>query len=487
MAMIVSKLLIHFFIHEDTRRRTKKEDWRLNLVASFFVKLRVSWWMKKLFVLLALILFVTPLFAQRQRPKLLQPQHSKYAGRILLIPYDGRPVSWKLPRMVAHITDYEIIYPPRELLGDATNALDADRVIEWAKKQDYEQLNGVIVSLDALAGWTGEAKPEQAKARLAFVNWVRQRKPDLPIYGFTQKARDEISSLVFDDLLIEPDGNEAAYLLVARFLHRTYQRPLKILPVASAEYPAPVLQALTRKIEAVGGQLVTSGKADLFLFLHMPNTDATKQANFAEALAKAIAAGYYVALADVSGNAEPLIAILREHKQLDLLQAYSATPEPEIAIGKALAQCSARLIAAKVLRTSLEIDQLRRAERAQVELMVTRYLEDWGYASKVRTLLETHVREQLKADPGQLGTATEAAETFLNHEIKLLAEELFRSQFRYNLHSVKLGDGTRVNFQVELLQRCKARLPWQHTAEIELDIGIHLPMLVGINPYPARR
>ncbi len=451
------------------------------------MKLRKTWWGKKILVVLVLLLFVTPLLAQRQRPKLLQPQHSKYAGRLLLIPYDGRPVSWKLPRMVARVADYEIIYPPRELLGDATHPPDAERVIAWAKKQNYEQLNGVIVSLDALAGWTEQAKPEQIKTRLAFLTWVRQRKPDLPIYGFTQKARDEISGLVFDDLLIESDANEAAYLLVARFLHHTYQRPLKILPIASAQYPAAVLQALTRKIEAVGGQLVTSGKADLFLFLHMPDTDAAKQVNFADALAKAIAAGYYVALADVSGNAEPLLTALRERKQLDLLQAYAATDEPGSAIGKALAQCSARLLAAKVLRTSLEIDQLRRAERAQVELMMTRYLEDWGYASKARTLLETHVREELKADPGQLGTATEAAEAFLNNEIKLLAEELFRSQFRYNLHSVMLGDGTRVSFQVELLQRCKARLPWQRTAEIELDIGIHIPMLVGINPYPARR
>lgn len=449
-----------------------------------FVKLRVVSWMNKASIFLLLISLVAPILAQ-QRPKMLQPQRSRYAGRILLIPSDGRPASWKLPRMVARIADHEIIYPPREFLSDAT--IDAERVIEWAKKQDYSQLNGVIVSLDTLAAWASESTPEQVKRRLAFITWVRQQKPDLPIYGFTQKARDEVSGLVFDDLLIEPNSSDAAYLLVARFLTRTYQRPVKVLPIASDEYPEAVSKAVTSKISAVGGQLVTSGKADLFLFLHVPTTDTTKLANFTEALAKALAAGYYVALADVSGNPEPLIAAMRERKLLDWPQAYAASSTPEVAIGKALAQCATRLIMAKALRTNLELDQLGRAERAQVELLMTRYLEDWGYATKVQPRLATYVREELKADPDNLGAAHEQAETFLNNEIKTLAEELFRTQFRYNVHSVMLKDGTRASFHVELLQRCRARLPFRRINEIELDVGIHIPLLVGINPLPARR
>ncbi|MBS1812361.1 MAG: DUF4127 family protein [Acidobacteria bacterium] len=438
-------------------------------------------------VLFCLPLFFTATWAQNKRPKLQLLERSQYAGRILLIPYDGRPVSWKLPRMIARVADYEIIYPPRELLGDLTHPPDADRVIEWAKKQNFDQLNGVIVSLDALAGWTGETTPGQSKSRLEFIHWMRQRKSDLPIYGFTKKARDEISGFVFDDLLIDPDNNEAAYLMVARFLHRTYQRQTKITPIASTEYPPAVLKAINRKIDAIGGQLVTSGKVELLLFLYVPNTDEVKTAKFFEALVKAIASGYYVALADVSGNPEPLIAALRERKQLDMLHAYAAASDPDIAIGKALAQVSARLVAAKVLRPMLEIDQLHRGERAQVELMMTRYLEDWGYPAKIRANLETHIREQLKADPGNLGNTAESAEAVLNTEVRLLADEIFRTQFRYNVHSVMLKDGTRADFQVEMLQRCKARLPFQRTNEIELDVGIHIPMLVGINPYPARR
>ena len=435
------------------------------------------------FLLLWLCL-LAPSFAQRPRPKVLPTQQQQYAGRLLLIPRDGRPVSWKLPRMIARVADHEIISPPREMLGAATTALDAERVIEWAKKQDLSQLKGVIVSLDALLENATEA---QAKERLDFINWLRQRAPDLPIYGFAEQSNDALSKLVFDDLLIEPKSDSAAHLLVARLLNRIHQRPPKVLTIVSDDESLPIFKAVANNIEAVGGQLVKNGKADLFFFLHTPNTDPVKLAVFTETLAKTIAAGYYVALADVSGNTAPIIAALRERKQLDLLQAYAASREPDEAIGKALAHCSTRLLAAKVLRPSLEVEQLRRAERAQIELMLTRYLEDWAYAGSLRTRIEQHIREQLKLEPNKLGEATEQAEAFANAELKLLAEELFRTQFRYNLHSVMLGNGMRADFQVELLQRFKARFPLQRTDEIELDISVHLPLVIGMSQIPFRK
>ncbi|MBL8206055.1 MAG: DUF4127 family protein [Blastocatellia bacterium] len=433
--------------------------------------------------LLLLSLLVIPSLAQRQRPKILQPQHHQYAGRLLLIPRDGRPISWKLPRMIARIADYEILYPPREMLGDATTAMDADRVIAWAKNQNLSQLNGVIVALDAL---TEKADAVKTSERLDLINWLRQRAPDLPIYGFAEQANDAISKLVFDDLWLEPNANQAAYLLVARLLNRIHQRPPKVmLTLSNAEDPA-IIKTIVNQVATVGGQVIKNGRADLLLFVHTPETDPAKLAVFIETLAKTVAAGYYVSLADVSGNREPLIAALRERKQLDLLQAYAASRAPEQALSKVLAQGAVRLIAAKVLRPGLEVEQLRRAERAQIELMLVRYLEDWAYAGNIRPRVEQYLREQLKADPNQLGETTEAAEAYANAELKLIAEEIFRTQFRYNLHSVMLGNGMRADFQVELLQRFKARFPLQRTSELELDVSIHLPLLIGMSQFLRR-
>ena len=93
----------------------------------------------------------------------------------------------------------------------------------------------------------------------------------------------------------------------------------------------------------------------------------------------------------------------------------------------------------------------------------------------------------MKAEPNKLGEATEVTETFANTELKLVAEELFRTQFRYNLHSVMLGNGMRADFQVELLQRFRARFPLQRTDELELDISVHLPLLIGVSQLPFRK
>ncbi|MFN7929436.1 MAG: DUF4127 family protein [Blastocatellia bacterium] len=425
-------------------------------------------------LLVWLVAFALPALAQRQRPQLLQPQRSQYAGRILLLPFDGHPVSWKLPRMMARLADHELLYPPRELLGNGTRGVEVARVIAWAKKQDFEQLNGVIVALDALA--PRDAKLEGGRADAAFLHWLRQRKPGLPIYGFTARARDAVGEVPVDDLLLVPDNREAAYLEVARLLARSYRRPLKVSPVLATETTPDLQNALASRVEAVGGQLVAAEQTDIFLFLFPPAMTEAQTANFAEALAKALAAGYYVALADVSGNPEPLLTALRARKQLDALQAYAAAAVPSQAIGKVLAHASARLIAAKALRHRLEPDQWQRAERMHVELMLTRYLEDWAYPNKVRPLLEAHIREQ-HADPANLGTANDAAEAFESRN-QIGGGDYFAPGFGYNVHGVLLADGTRADFN-ELLQRfAKRACPLQRTDEVELDVGVHLPQLV---------
>ena len=438
-------------------------------------------------IFVTIVLFIAPFcYAQKRRPKILPPQNGQFAGKLLLLPRDGRPISWQLPRLVARVADYEIVFPPRELLGDFAKPMDADGIIAWAKKLDYDQINGVIVSLDGLTGIASNATPEQITPRLEFINWLRQRKAELPIYGFVQKPNDEISKLVFDDLLLNAENPDVAHLLVARFLNRINQRPPKIMPIASAEYAPEMLTALKRQIAAVGGQFVASGKADIFLFIHTPNTDETKLTNFNDALARTLASGYYVALADVSGQADTLISKLRAGKKLDLLQTYAASKAPDEAFGKALAHISMRLIAAKVLRKNLDVEQLRRPERAHVELLLTRYLEDWGYAEIVRPKIEGYIREQLKVEPNKLGDGTAQAAEFVRFEIQQLAEELFTQQFKNNVHSILLENGFRAHFQVAILQRLRVRLPLQRTDEIELEIGIHLPLLVGFEGITRR-
>lgn len=421
---------------------------------------------------------------KKQRPKILKPQRIEFTGKILLIPHDSRPLAWKLPRLIARVSDYEIVLPPLEMLGDATTPPAADRIVEWAEKIDDESIKGAIISLDALSV---KGASEQIQKRLELIDRLRERHRDLPIYGFAEQSKNEFSKYVFDDLFIGSDAANAAHLMLARFLNRTHQRPPKISTISSAEFPPGVLNVLKNKINEIGGESAPTEKADLFLFIHTPNTDEAKLENLVDALAKAAATGYYVALVDISGKADVLMAKLRERKLLDLLQSYSAAKSPGEAFGKVLAQASARLISAKVLRTTLDTDQLQRLERAQIELLFTRYLEDWEYGEIIRPKLEAFIRDNLKADPQSLGANTEKAEEFVRNEMQPFAGELFNQQFKHNLHSVLTNNGYRIAFEIEILQRFKIQFPLQKIDAVEIDVGIHLPMLVGLDGAPIRR
>jgi hypothetical protein len=471
-------------------------------------------------------------FAQRRRkPVLRAPSRDYYAGRLLLVPRDSRPSSWQLPRLVARIADHEIILPPRSLLGGPAEPADVERVVSWAKSQNYNELAGVIVSLDLLAFGSGGAPadavtPEVLKQKFGLVEWIRAERPNLPVYGFTargagaggaggdaalrQVALDLVAKGLLTNLFIEqpesaagggagealqsaaaspalgdrvhlvPPFTEAAAVLAARHLNLHYRRPLKVLPIypGAGDGARAVSQAVDAQLAAIGGTRLTlpapdqspvavARQADVLLFVYPPDAGEAAGQSLVDEITRAASAGYYVAVADLSEKSdERLMKELRQRKMLDLVVAYAggggAGNGPgggaARAVGLALAQAAARLISAKFLRD--DIDRLQRIERSQVELLFTRYLEDWGYARKVRPQLEEHARESLKADPLNLGAAAEKAEEFARRELTLLAEGLFNEQFRRNIHSVLHPEAGRVEFMLHSLQRFQFRLPW---------------------------
>lgn len=480
-------------------------------------------------LLLVAVLALSPAVGQRRnsKPTLRLPSRDYFAGRLLLIPLDGRPASWQLPRQVARIADHEIIVPPRSLLGNVRRGVDRERVVNWVRSQNYAEVNGVIIALDALGGTLAAGdSAETIKQRLSLIEWLRSQCPQAPIYGFTsqiygtggessggaalpQLVLDLVSKGLLDHLLIQPSdaardalqgevearklgdrvslappATEATTALVARYINASYKRPLKVLPIypAAAETAGIISRAIDAQIAAIGGVRLAVGateqalllaaarQADVLLFVYPTNADAATAQSLIDDITRAVSAGYYVAIADLSaGDDETLMKELRRRKMLDLLVAYAASPQTAEglesgaarAVGLVLAQSAARIIGAKFLRD--DIDRLHRIERAQVELLFTRYVVDWGYAKKVRPQLEAHVRDVLKADPHELGAAAERAEEFARGELTTLAEGLFAEQFRRNIHSVLFVETGRVEFMLHSLQRFQFRLPWART------------------------
>ena len=389
--------------------------------------------------------------AQKKRPRLAPVPTKDFVGSLLLIPLDARFSSTKLPRAFARIADYDVLYPSREILSNEND------LMAWVKSQNLAQIDGVIIGFTA----------GQEAQRIEILNWLRQQKAELPVYGFANKSTDALSKIVFDDLIIDESQKTSAQLLVAKFLNRTHRRTPQLIVRFSSETTNPVKASLVKQADSTGVKLIASGKPDVFLFVLADATDEAKFATLVEVVTRTVAAGYYVAVVDLSGNPDRLMTQLRERKLPDLLNAYAASTSSDTAFGNVLTQISARLISAKVLRLKMTEEQLQRGERAQVEMMLMRYIEDWGYATVVKPKLETYLKEP--------NISAEQAEEFLKNNLQTLGNQLFDQQFRRNIHSVMLASGQRAPFIVSLLQRLSAHFAEPgNINEIEVEVGVHL-------------
>lgn len=70
--------------------------------------------------------------------------------RIGFVPIDNRPVCYTLPKLIAEIdSDIELFMPERVLLGDLTNAADADALLAWI--EGLGEMDAFVISLDTIA------------------------------------------------------------------------------------------------------------------------------------------------------------------------------------------------------------------------------------------------------------------------------------------------------------------------------------------------
>ncbi len=452
----------------------------------------------RLFTLISILFFIVssiaPSFAQR-RPVLRPAARDYFAGKFVLIPRDERPSSLQQPRMLARVADHDLITPPSRLLGDP------EQLIAWAKSVDYSEVAGVIISADAIAG-----DAETAAERLGLIGWIRAQRRGLPIYCFATGSSNRLVQTVLnltgesapDFLLVagvEEQNNAATALLLSRLLNRRFGFSPKIFPVYSsaegrnaAVRGLPLLQSVGETIKAIGAfELPQSNDSarsvDALLFVHTPRTPDSDRAAFIETIAQTINKSVAVALADLSEtkeSKEAVIAELRRRKLLDKLIAYaSSEPAAELggsstdAVGRAAAHTSAFLNTVRFLRDDLE--RVRRFDRAHFDLLFSSFLRDWAYALNVRPKLDAFIREELKADPNNLGANADRAEAFALEQIKPVAEEIFKEQFRRNIHAILLSTGERVQFEISMLQRLQVGLVTGKTSEAEIRQSVYVP------------
>lgn len=474
--------------------------------------------------------FSATAFAQKkQRPQLLPVSRYDLAGKVILIPRDDRFLEL---RNLAQIADHYLILPPSHLLSPKPQP---DKLVEWLKSQNLAGVSGVIISLEAISadaspettarnsqaikqlrsqnpraavyGFTSLASSVEASKQFcrSAIELAANGALDFLLIGQDEnltakpaqiaRARliGEAATLKAEERIAFDDNvNSAAATLLARFLAQRLGRLPKILPVySSAEGrrsensrdSIPLDQSVAAKIKLTGGSAIAQNseaapQTDVLLFVHTPNTSEEQRTALALNVLQTIDSGARIAFVDFSESKqskEAMLAELRSHKLLGKLASYASAFPGETAnrarLSRALAHTVIFFAAIKSLRS--DIDRVHRIERSQINLLFSRFLEDWTYDLIVQPQLDEFVRRQLKADPSELGDAAERAEKFTYDALQQPAMELFDEQFRRNTHAVLMNSGTRIQFRVSLLQRLQIRFSTRKTSEPEIRQNIH--------------
>ncbi len=111
--------------------------------------------------------------------------------RVVYVPLDDRPVNLKMPQLLAQMVEYELLTPPRELLGNFHKPGQPEQIGEWLQAQLAEPADCAILSLDMLAygGLIASRKPdtatEVAQQHLEVLEDLRQITPEVTIYAST--------------------------------------------------------------------------------------------------------------------------------------------------------------------------------------------------------------------------------------------------------------------------------------------------------------
>lgn len=405
---------------------------------------------------------------QSDRPILRPTWPDRFAGRVLVIPGSAGLESRREIKMLANLADHELLIPPV-----ATNRSPA-LLREWIRQRVGLETDGLIINPSpAGAGSAPVADWQNLVAET--IAEVGQRRPRLLIEAGPSSLSGRVS------------GEVEAAVRLARLVNRRFGERPRILPFYSESGNEPLRRTVRLLITAVGGVelapagsgTIPGGPPDLLLFVALPGTSEAGHQRMADGLRKTIGRGVRVAIADLTTDRESkgrLSDLLRGERWLDRLASLAAS-EPTAAgsMPEALAEAHGTTIARSLTHAVLfltglrslrdDLDRVYRLDRTQVALLLGRYLQDYSYP--------------LHRDGILNHSSPSPREEDVLARLRPLADELFKEQFRRNVHATRLATGERVRYEVSLLQQLRVRMPapGPGRGSPEIFAAIHLAWL----------
>jgi len=126
--------------------------------------------------------------------------------RVIYVPLDDRPVNADRPHLLAQMVDYELITPPRNLLGCYHTPGQPEELADWLTAQVNEPhaADCLILSLDMLvygglvASRSSHLSLEEATVQLEVLAQLKKQAPGIPIYASSVILRESPDSRISD-------------------------------------------------------------------------------------------------------------------------------------------------------------------------------------------------------------------------------------------------------------------------------------------------
>jgi len=239
--------------------------------------------------------------------------------------------------------------------------------------------------------------------------------------------------------------------------------------------PHTVATTIHEKIKLIGGiEVFQPNDADFILYIHI-GTQKNKQnlVQISTQVQQFVDQGYQVALVDLSENFDGNQTLLPFLKNANIAQliAYAGWNTTSNSIGTAVTQAT---IFTDALKTQNEFKGTLRLYQANLEFLISRYLDDWYFQKDVQPIVNNHLK-MLPADPYNLDDHYEWTNSLVNNMMQHNTRILFQD-YLYN-RPLKLNtiEGTKEIYITELV--LQSHLPWSRTFEIFVKPSIKFAII----------
>ena len=318
---------------------------------------------------------------------------------------------------------------------------------------------------------------------------------------------------------VYPGADEVGMTLLARFVHRHMERQPAIRVIYADDSGAanvaefedrPFAEVIAAQVAVVGGRMPEGDETAALTVLVNPPAGFSRQQATDPAICEQRLAGLLSAVqqaADISSRRGMAIcdaafpngaddvfvqAMLEAGLAPSELLSYGAWNTASNSVGSVLAHATLRLTALQDkgafdlahLFTSFApmrylelLNSLINAQRAHIQFLFGRFVDDWLYQTQVRPVVADQIARAVQSSAFDLHDTYHRAEEMVHDRLTQAATNLWIDRFM-DKPCVEIGpEESRSVLMLAEMEEMHLRLPWRRLFEVDLDFKLNMELV----------